>query len=75
MRPFRLIFTFYRSFAFASWMITLCCMLVTYTNGSSAFTTLFWFKLSTLAVFFFFINSYKREEIYYYKNLGISKLV
>jgi hypothetical protein len=50
-------------------------MLITYTHGSSAFTTLFWFKLITLAVFFFFINSYKREEFYYYKNLGTSKLV
>ncbi len=34
----------------------------------------FWFKIFTLVVTFYYINSYRSHEFYYYKNLGISKL-
>ncbi|PKP17417.1 MAG: hypothetical protein CVU05_15575 [Bacteroidetes bacterium HGW-Bacteroidetes-21] len=42
-------------------------------NWVSVLQVLFWFKLATLALIFYYINSYKKNEFYYYKNLGISK--
>jgi len=72
-KSLRLFFTFYKSFAFASWMVTLSCMIITHTWGLKAFTALFWFKIITLGLILYFINNYKREEFYYYKNLGFSK--
>lgn len=75
MRTIKLIIHFYKSFAFASWIITLSCIFITYYQGIMAFTTLFWFKIITLGVIVYFISSYKRDEFYYYKNLGLSKLL
>jgi hypothetical protein len=66
--------TFYRSFAFYSWIITLSCIIIMYTNGIKTLTALFWFKIITLASIVYFINSFKNDEFYYYKNLGLSKL-
>ena len=66
--------TFYKSFAFASWMITLSCMLIAYTHGIGTFSVLFWFKIITLGLIFYFIDSYRRDGLYFYKNLGLSKL-
>jgi hypothetical protein len=74
MLTIRLIFSFYRSFVLAAWLITLLCMIITYTNESSLISTLFWFKVLTSALFLYFLNTYKSNEYYYYKNLGISKL-
>ncbi|NQU34832.1 MAG: hypothetical protein HQ521_16515 [Bacteroidetes bacterium] len=73
MTKLRLILTFYKSFAFASSIITLACLSLLFANSISVFTILFWFKIITLVVIYFFINSYKRKEMYYYLNLGISK--
>lgn len=39
----------------------------------SAFAFLFWFKVFTLVIIFFFIKTHKENEFYYYLNLGISK--
>lgn len=72
-KKLRLIFNFYRSFAIPSTLITLACIGVVYTNGLSAITVLFWFKIATLALMVYFHNGYKRNELYYYKNLGISR--
>jgi len=36
---------------------------------------LFWFKIATLGLIFYFINNYKSNQYYYYQNLGISKLM
>ncbi|HCY76132.1 MAG TPA: hypothetical protein DHV28_09450 [Ignavibacteriales bacterium] len=35
---------------------------------------LFWFKIFTLAIIVYSTNVYKKNEIYYYKNLGITRL-
>jgi len=75
MSAFRLILTFYKSFAFLSWFITLACLSISYVNGIHTFTALFWFKIITLGLIVYFISSFKREEFYYYKNLGYSKLL
>ena len=75
MRTLRLAFTFYKSYAYVSLLITLCCLMVSYTHGIKTFTALFWFKIITLGLILFFINSYKGDEYYYYKNLGLHKRV
>ncbi len=74
MKALGLIVNFYKSFALACWLITLACMSIAYTHGMSTFTVIFWFKVISLGAIVHFINSYKRNEFYYYKNLGLSKL-
>jgi len=44
-----------------------------YSFGIGTFSQLFWFKVVTLGMIFYLNNGYKRNEYYYYKNLGISK--
>ncbi|RKD89705.1 hypothetical protein [Mangrovibacterium diazotrophicum] len=73
-KKLRLIFGFYRSFAFPSLLITMACVAIIYANGLSAITALFWFKIATLGVTVYFVNIYKRHEFYYYKNLGLPRL-
>jgi len=78
MRPLktiRLIWTFYKSFILASMVITICCVSISWNYGFSVFVELFWFKIVSLGLVFYFINNYKRKEYYYYQNLGISKLL
>lgn len=76
MKTFRLILTFYKSFALASLLMTLACLGILYGAGKDGIHMLqaiFWFKVFTLGFIVYYINSYKRKEIYYYKNLGVSK--
>lgn len=76
MKTARLIITFYKSFAFASNLITLSCLgLIIYYQEKAIyiFQALFWFKIITLGVIFYFIHSYKKDEFFYYKNLGLTK--
>jgi len=75
MIKLRLLATFYKSFVFVSWAITLFCLLMIFIQGIGIITPLFWFKLVTLAIIVLFINSYKRNDFYYYKNLGLSKKI
>jgi hypothetical protein len=73
MPSFRLLFTFYKSFAAASLAITLACGSILLAWGLSAFVAVFWFKVLTLLLMYFYIKAYKRNEFLYYQNLGISK--
>ena len=50
-----------------------CCISIFWKYGFSTFFALFWLKASTLALTYYYINSYKYKEYYYYQNLGISK--
>lgn len=74
MRTLRLIGTFYKSYIIASSITTISCMNLIYLYGISIVTVLFWFKLITLGVIVYYINSYKKNEFYYYQNLGLSRL-
>ena len=79
MKTLRLILTFYKSFAFLSFLITFICLGLLYagykaTKGIYFIQEYFWFKVFTLAIIVYFMNIYKKNEFYYYKNLGISKL-
>lgn len=73
IKTFRLILTFYKSFALASILLTLCCLSIIFKWGATTFTVLFWFKIFTLGIILYHINTYKKDEFLYYKNLGISK--
>ncbi|QCR21518.1 hypothetical protein C1N53_03585 [Pontibacter sp. SGAir0037] len=44
-------------------------------SGYSLFAAVFWFKIISLGIIFYFINSYKSKEYYYYQNLGVSKVM
>jgi hypothetical protein len=70
----RLLFTFYQSHFFAALMVTFCCLYIYSMYGMEVFAVLFWFKVLTLALIYFFIKKYKNKEFYYYQNLGVSKL-
>ncbi len=67
--------TFYKNFLLFSILITLSCTTLFWKNGFSGFKELLWFKIATLALTYYFINSYKGKAYYYYYNLGISKTV
>lgn len=69
----RLVITFYNLFAFVSLMITLLCQWVNYTYGIGVFTILFGFKIITLGMIFYYIQHFKSDVFYYYKNLGLTK--
>jgi hypothetical protein len=53
-------------------MTTVCAALF-YQYGLAAFVGIFWFKVATMGIISFFINSYKSREYYYYYNLGLAK--
>jgi len=77
MKQLRLILTFYKSFAIASFLITFICLGLMYgfgKNGIHMIQVFFWFKIFTLAVIVYSTNSYKKNQFYYYRNLGISKM-
>jgi hypothetical protein len=68
-----LFFTFYKSFCFVSVLISIVCAYFLIKYGASAYSVLFWFKIITSALIFYYIREYKSKEFYFYKNLGISK--
>ncbi len=75
-KTIRLIFTFYKSYAAASILITLASLYLVNLYGTKAIyilQALFWFKVITLGVIFYYIQKYKKEGFYYYKNLGLTK--
>jgi hypothetical protein len=74
IKKIRLLATFYKSFFIASFIINLCCISLFWLNGMGIFVVIFWFKIASLGLTYYFLNSYKNKEYYYYYNLGISKL-
>ena len=73
LKTLRLLWTFYKSFLAVSLCITACGLGIFWKYGHSVFVGVLWLKMATLALTFYFINSYKNKEYYYYLNLGISK--
>jgi hypothetical protein len=72
-RTIRLLWTFYSGFCFASTLITGVCIILYWQYGDSIYDTLVCFKLLTLLLIYFFINSYKQDQFYYYRNLKLTK--
>ncbi len=75
VKTIRLTWTFYKGFLLSSLLINTCCLIVFGSYGFAVFVELFWFKMATLGLTYYFINNYKNKEYYYYLNLGVSKVV
>jgi hypothetical protein len=73
VKKIRLLYTFYKSFWLLSIFITTICLRIFWTYGFASFSGIFWCKLLTLALTYYFINDNKKKEYYYYQNLGVSK--
>lgn len=73
LKTIKLIWTFYQSCLLYSLLINISCLVLFYQYGFGIFTVLFWFKIITLGISYYFINSNKQKEYYYYRNLGVSK--
>jgi len=72
-RIIRLIWTFYKNFLPLSIIITAFCLRAFWIYGFSAFFGIFWGKIVTLGLTYYLINSNKKNEYYYYQNLGLAK--
>lgn len=75
MRKICSILDFYQSFSYTSILITIVCVFFTCKFGIGAFAPLFWFKITTLGLIYYIIKTYKSDEFYYYKNLGLTKRI
>ncbi len=73
MKKFQLFLSFYKSIAVASIAITIGALSIIYIHGIDTFIFVFWFKNLTLFFILYANNSYKRDEYFYYLNLGIPK--
>jgi len=73
VRTIRLIWTFYKSFLFSSLVITAWCVRIYWRNDFSGFFGVFWLKILSLGLSYYFVNDHKKQEYYYYQNLGVSK--
>lgn len=69
-----LLYRFYLNFCLVSIIITLVSMALLYTLGVAAAVIIIWFKIITMVIFAWYVSSYKKNEFYYYRNLGLSKL-
>jgi hypothetical protein len=70
----RLSWYFYKGYIFSSLLITGCCVFLFFEYGFDIFTILLLGKIATLGITLVFIESYKINEFYYFKNLGVSKI-
>jgi len=75
MRKIQLVLLFYKSYFLPSFLITLSCINLTFIYGLSILNILLWFKIITLGILFYYINNRKKNEFYYYKNLGLTKQI
>ncbi len=77
MRTLKLITRFYGGIFLANFLVTLCCIYIIWFYGQKSIEiigVLFWFKTGTIAAIFFGSVYYRKQELYYYQNLGISKM-
>jgi hypothetical protein len=74
MKTIRLVLIFYKYFAFLSLFLTGISVWVVTSNGWEAFSAVFWMKIITTGIIFWFISASKEKEFYYFQNLGLSKM-
>jgi hypothetical protein len=76
MHTLKLISRFYSGIFLANFLVTLSCIYLHWSFGEKAHYLVgifFWYKLITLVTIFYTAVHYKKRELYYYQNLGISK--
>ncbi|UAY55296.1 hypothetical protein [Arachidicoccus terrestris] len=69
----KLLFTFYRSHLLADTVITLLCLSTLYKWGLVSFQGIFWLKIISYGVIYYFMDALYKNQYYYYLNLGLSK--
>lgn len=77
MRTLKLITRFYSGIFLANFLVTLSCIGIIGYFGPYAHKlmgVLFWFKVITIGMIFSTAIYYQKKEMYYYQNLGVSKL-
>jgi hypothetical protein len=77
MRSLKLITRFYTGIFLANFLVTLSCIYLLRHFGHSAqkiIGVLFWYKIITIAGLFYTSVYYRKNEMYYYQNLSVSKL-
>jgi hypothetical protein len=77
MRTIKLITRFYRGIFVINFLITLSCVYLVLVFGQKAFEilmALFWYKVIAILLVFYTSVYYRQKELYYYQNLGVSKL-
>ena len=76
MRTIKLITRFYGGIFLANFLVTLSCIGIIIIYGSLAHKLmgiLFWYKIISIGLIFSTAIYYKKRELYYYQNLGVSK--
>jgi hypothetical protein len=76
MRSLKLITRFYGGIFLANFLVSLSCVYLLRLYGRNAYEIimiLFWYKVITIALIFYTAIFYRKNELYYYQNLGISK--
>ncbi|MES2109480.1 MAG: hypothetical protein V4577_12060 [Bacteroidota bacterium] len=77
MRTIKLITRFYGSVFLANFLVTLSCiylLAMAGKNGQALVFVFFWYKTISMMMIFYTAIHYKKNELYYYQNLGITKL-
>lgn len=72
-RALRLFRTFYSNFVLFAVLMDALSMVILWRSGLSVLGALFWFKVATMGISYYFVNGFKSQEYYYYRNLGYSK--
>ncbi|WP_299513197.1 hypothetical protein [Mucilaginibacter sp.] len=76
MRTLTLISRFYSGIFLPNFLVTLSCVYLHWSYGTKAHDLagiFFWYKIITLAMIFYTAIHYKKQELYYYQNLGVTK--
>ncbi len=77
MRILKLITRFYGGIFLANFLVSLSCVYLLRLYNQHAYEiiiVLFWYKVVTIALVFYLSVFYRKNELYYYQNLGISKI-
>jgi len=77
IRTIKLIARFYGGIFLANFLVTLSCVYLLRFAGKDAqllLVVFFWYKVISISLIFYTAVYYKRHELYYYQNLGISKI-
>lgn len=69
----KLLFTFYRSHFLADTVITILCLSTFYKWGLVAFQAIFWLKIISYGIIYYFTDALYKNQYYYYQNLGLRK--
>ncbi|SDE14053.1 hypothetical protein SAMN05216464_10497 [Mucilaginibacter pineti] len=77
MRTLKLIGRFHLGFFLPDFLVTLSCLGLLGFYGTKAheiLSILVWYKVISMTFILYAALQYKKKELYYYQNLGVSKL-